>query len=125
MSTKKRGAMKIPKIVITEATPLKVKDIYIDKATSSDLQDGEIEIFVPNKKFKGTPEASAAKTPKSNFAAFDGTRQPMAFVRRSLSKLKKTPSSLKAPGSGRKASTGSAKRVSFDMKKNKAQGGCF
>lgn len=105
---------KVPAIVVAKATPQITKPV-VKPPGNNDIQDGEIEIFVPNKKYKG----GKVTTPKSNFATFDQTKPPVAFVKRSLSKsLKKTPSTMKGSG----LTPGSSKRVSFDMKKNQAQG---
>lgn len=107
------GEKRVPDIVLESASP-----VLASVSNTSDLQDGEIEIWIPNKKYKG----NKTTTPQSNFAVFEHSKPPAAFVKRSLSKsLKKTPSALKTPGAGK--TPGSNKRVSFDMKKNKAQGG--
>ena len=90
--------------------------------TTEELQDGEIEIWVPNKKYKGN------KPTGSTFAKFEKTKAPAAFVKKALTKMKKQSISegkVKDDGSSSmKGSTGSAagKKVKFDMKKNKALG---
>jgi hypothetical protein len=114
----------VPSITVQEPTPIVKSGTPATKspAVSNGLQDGEVEIWIPNKKYKGNKDTNI--TPKANFASFDQSRPPVAFVKRSLSKsLKKTPSSQKTPTAS--GVTGSAKRVSFDMKKNKAQGKKF
>ena len=111
----------VPSISIQQPTPLGNSGTPAAKSSvdSDDLQDGEVEIWIPNKKYKGNKDTNI--TPKANFASFDQSKPPVAFVKRSLSKsLKKTPSAMKTPTAGGK--NGSAKRVSFDMKKNRAQG---
>lgn len=127
VSGKKR---KIPAILVTDhsspgnkgVTPVGEGGSRKLKTPDADLQEGEIEIFVPNKKFKKNTDS----TPKSALVAFDGSKPPAAFVKRSLAKVDKTrvtPSTAVTPGSGKSMSE---KKVSFNMKKNKAQGiSCF
>lgn len=127
LSGKKR---KIPAIVVTDhsspgnkgVTPLGKSGSSKLKTPDADLQEGEIEIFVPNKKFKKNTDS----TPKSALVAFDSSKPPVAFVKRSLAKVDKTrvtPTTAVTPGS---AKSMSEKKVSFNMKKNKAQGiSCF
>lgn len=85
--------------------------------SSGNAEEGEIEIWIPNKKYKGKKEANR----RSSFAAFDHSGPPSALVRRAHSKLKQTPSTMKKATAARSASKNS-KRVSFDLKKNQAQG---
>lgn len=107
----------------------KSNDSNNSKSETSDLQEGEIEIYIPNKKYKKTPvntskslpSTSTMPTPKAALFQFDNSKPPMAFVRKSLAKVVKTPTSATTPGSAKSRSE-KAKRVSFDMKKNKAQG---
>ena len=88
------------------------------KSTMSDDLEGDIEIWIPNKKYKGK---QSSVTP---FAQFEKTKQPVAFVRKAMSKVKKQspkPSVNQSNQSETEAAT-SAKKVKFDMKKNKALG---
>ena len=85
---------------------------------SDDLEEGDIEIWIPNKKYKG--KQSSMKP----FAQFEKTKQPVAFVRKAMSKVKKLspkPSVNQSNQSETETAT-SAKKVKFDMKKNKALG---
>ena len=91
---------------------------------TDDLQEGEIEIWVPNKKYKENKPTSSGST----FAKFEKTKAPAAFVKKALTKIKKQPVSESKgkddSSSNLRGSTGSAsgKKVKFDMKKNKALG---
>ena len=93
-------------------------------SVTDNLQEGEIEIWVPNKKYKGNKPSS----PGSTFAKFEKTKAPAAFVKKALTKIKKQPVSESKgkddSSSSLKGLTGSAsgKKVKFDMKKNKALG---
>ncbi|KAL4219159.1 Ribosomal RNA processing protein 1 B [Mactra antiquata] len=77
--------------------------------------EGEIEIWVPNKKYKGNQDSNR----RSSFAVFDNTTPPVAFVKRAHGKLKQSPSAMKKASVSK--SSKSSKRVSFDLKKNQAQ----
>ena len=85
---------------------------------SDDLEEGDIEIWIPNKKYKGKQSSVPP------FAQFEKTKQPVAFVRKAMSKVKKQspkPSVNQSNQSETETAT-SAKKVKFDMKKNKALG---
>ncbi|XP_052806135.1 ribosomal RNA processing protein 1 homolog A-like isoform X2 [Mya arenaria] len=108
----------VPEIVVSTATPTTPSVQTPNSSKWEAPEEGEVEIFVPNKKFK----KSSQKSPAADFAVFDSSKPPAAFVRKAYSKVNKpqTPTSIvNTPGS---AKTRSNKRVSFDMKKNKAQG---
>ena len=91
---------------------------------TDDLQEGEIEIWVPNKKYKGNKPAG------STFAKFEKTKAPAAFVKKVLTKIKRQSPSVKETkekGDDSNKTNGSTesasgKKVQFDMKKNKALG---
>ena len=85
---------------------------------SDDLEEGDIEIWIPNKKYKGK---QSSVTP---FAQFEKTKQPVAFVRKAMSKVKKqSPKpSVNQSNQSETETASSAKKVKFDMKKNKALG---
>lgn len=119
---KKRKAPS-PPIIVTdqngEETPKNEQSGNNSKPTGTDLEEGEIELWVPNKKYKKTPQSGVINTPKAALFTFDGSKPPPAFVKRSLVKADRTPKTPVNPGS---AKARSDKRVSFNMKKNKAQG---
>ena len=125
---------KAPEIVVTaEATPNKVlkgqgKPDVSSRSVNTELKEGETEIFVPNKKYlkahgtpQTTPTTSKSNMPKAALFKFDKSRPPMAFVKKSQIKVDKRRKSVGTPGSAKSMSERD-KRVSFDMKKNKAQG---
>ena len=87
---------------------------------SDDLQEGEIEIWIPNKKYKEKKQSGAG------FAKFEKVKPPAAFVKKALTKVKKqSPKQAIAESKETDKTTASAKKVKFDMKKNKALGGYF
>lgn len=97
-------------------------------ATSSDanadLQEGEIEIWIPSKKYKEKKSCS------SGFAKFEKTKTPAAFVKRALTKLKNPSVSQRGKVTeettpGKTKEPASVKKVQFNMKKNKALGKCM
>ena len=88
--------------IIQTATPTSAKSKKKAKAVQNGAEEleEEIEVFVPNKKYKGAlkegfereMKKSLGKT-EASFASFEtGAKTPVAFVRRAMSKLK-TPKS--------------------------------
>ena len=113
-------AKNIPTITVKAATP---ETSSANTKASDKLEEGEVEIFIPNKKYR---KGSASST-GSDFAKFDGSKPPVAFVKHAYNKVNKTPKTPKTPVNRSTTSLNArtrseTKRVSFDMKKNKAQG---
>ena len=101
------------KLSTSQSTGIETKNYNLDV-----IQDGEIEIWVPNKKLK------TSKIGGSAFAKFEKARLPSAYVKKAFTLTKK-----QSPGynnkEGRYSSRTSSlpsKKVQFDMKKNKALG---
>ncbi|OWF42212.1 ribosomal RNA processing protein 1 homolog A-like [Mizuhopecten yessoensis] len=97
-----------------------------DKEAGTLLQK-EVEIWIPNKKYKGKIKAplSEQKSAGSQFAKFDvGLSTPPAFLRKASAKsTPKSDKKRKDPEteSPTLSTPGSMKRVSFNMNKNQAK----
>lgn len=99
------------------------------KDVKKDTLEEEVEIWVPNKKYsgklKGIQEQLQKSTEGKKFAQFEhGVHTPPAFIRRSLAKVAAPNTD---PGKASKrilesdaGSRTSKRKVTFDMKKNKA-----
>ena len=87
----------------------------------SELADGEVDIWIPNKKYKGPLRKVAVETTAgSKFASFQAVDTPPAFV-------KKVKSAQTDPKSGRNQlkttgpSSAPEKKVKFVVSKNQSQ----
>ncbi|KAL3887130.1 hypothetical protein ACJMK2_027084 [Sinanodonta woodiana] len=119
----------------TSMNVTKLKSTPVSRGIEVPLEKGEIEIYVPNKKFKGnlkgtellkgkpgSTDSEEKKTPMSAFAMFQKAKIPIAYVQKALFKKFAAKQAKAKKDSDTSLLDSSKKRVSFNMKKNKALG---
>ncbi|XP_048775041.2 ribosomal RNA processing protein 1 homolog B-like isoform X2 [Ostrea edulis] len=103
------------------------QEVINNKEVKANALEEEVEIWVPNKKYSGKLKKQEKSAEVKKFAQFEhGAQTPPAYVKKSSAKLatpKTEPgkASKKVTGSEKKSRT-SKRKVTFDMKKNKAVG---